>query len=253
MDDPLLLVVARPGDVDLARLERRADRVHARHELPVAEHLESRSAGPGHDAHAQGDVGRVGDLHADVGERRAERAHAEGHHVHRPAPHRAREQLPEAGPHLRRVLPVVGRPGVGLAFGAHEGPVLDAGDVARVGCRPVRAGALGRIELDERARLDQLLAQQLVLLVCPFEPVDGIRLAEGDHLVHPPQEPLIPSGWGVQRDGHNADSLRGNGSNRLPAAAQTGLTVALCTPEDPGACGDTARLTPAAQRSGRTS
>src|SRR6266566_1570700 len=116
---------------------------------------------------------------------------------------------------------------VGLALGAHEGPVLDAGDVARIRCRPVRPGALGRIELDERARLDQLLAQQLVLLVRAFEPVDGVRLAESDHLVHPPEELLVASGWGVQRDGHNADSLRGNGSNSLPATAEAGRTVPL--------------------------
>ena len=37
-----------------------------------------------------GDVGGVGELHADVGDRRAERAHAERHDVHRAALHRSR-------------------------------------------------------------------------------------------------------------------------------------------------------------------
>ena len=41
------------GDVLLARLERRADRVQARHELAVvAQHVEGAAAHAGHDAHA---------------------------------------------------------------------------------------------------------------------------------------------------------------------------------------------------------
>jgi hypothetical protein len=43
------------------------DRVQAGHELAVlAEHLERAGAHAGHDPHADGHVGRVGDLDADV-------------------------------------------------------------------------------------------------------------------------------------------------------------------------------------------
>jgi hypothetical protein len=67
--------------------------VHAGHEFAVgAEHVEHRLAHAGHGAHVDHDVGAVGDLDADVGDRRAERAHGEGDHVHGAAAHAALEQ-----------------------------------------------------------------------------------------------------------------------------------------------------------------
>ncbi len=207
MDDPLLVRVARPGNVFLARLQRRTDRVHTGHELAVvAEHVERALTGPGHRAHADGDVGGVGDLHADVGERGTERAHAERHDVHRAAAHRAAEQVMELRPHLRRRLPVVRRPGVVLPLRADEGAVLHAGDVAGVGVRPVGAGALPAVEADERARVDQLFAEELPLGVGSVEPVHRVRLAERRDLVDPvEQSPML--GLGV--DGRHALSLPG--------------------------------------------
>ena len=110
-------LVARPGGRLLALGQRRADRVQARHERPVlAEHVERALAHAGHDPHAHRHVGRVRELDADLGDRRAERAHAERHHVHGPAAHRALELVLEHDPHVRGVLPVVVRAGVlGLA------------------------------------------------------------------------------------------------------------------------------------------
>ena len=50
--------------------ERVADRVDAGHELAVvAEHVEDGLAHAGHDPHVHHDVGGVGELHADVGDR----------------------------------------------------------------------------------------------------------------------------------------------------------------------------------------
>ena len=219
--------------VGLARLERRADRVHARHELAVvAEHLERGGAGPGHRPHAHGDVGRVGDLDADVRQRRAERAHAEGHDVHRPAPHRAREQLVEPGPHLRRVLPVVGRPGVGFALGADEGAVLDAGDVARDRMPPSTSPGAW----PDRARRTCPRRRAACSAARTPRPSPSNQWTESGSQratisFTQPSELLVPGGWGVQRDGHDADSLRGNGPNSLPAAARDGRTAARCTRE----------------------
>ena len=97
VDDVLVVRVARPGDVLLALGERHADRVHAGDELAVvAEHLERAGAHAGHDPHRDRDVGGVGELDADVGDRRAERAHRERDHVHRAALHRALEELARA-------------------------------------------------------------------------------------------------------------------------------------------------------------
>ena len=126
-------------------LERRAHRVQAGDELAVvAEHVEGALAHAGHDPHVHRDVRRVGELHADVGDGRAERAHRERHHVHRAALHRAPEQLgerrPSSPPASRQLL--VGPASTSL-LRADEGAVLDPGDVAGVGVGPVAVGPLG--------------------------------------------------------------------------------------------------------------
>ena len=136
------------GDVGLAGLERHADRVHARDELAVgAEHVERALAHAGHDAHAHGDVRGVGELDADVRDRRAERAHRERHDVERAAAHRARVEARASRARIsagsRQLL--VGPASISL-LAADERAVLDAGDVAGVAARveAVRALAPGR-------------------------------------------------------------------------------------------------------------
>ena len=156
--DDVLLRVARPGHVLLAGRERRADGVHAGHDplLALVDLREDRQADPRHDPHVDDDVGRVGQLDADLRHRRADRPHAERQHVHRPAPHRAVEQPLQLAPHLERVFPVVGRAGRLLRERADEGPVLDPRDVARVRSRVIAARPEFLVELDERAALDHL-------------------------------------------------------------------------------------------------
>ena len=149
-------VVARPRHVGLARLERHADGVDARHELAVgAEHVERALAHAGHDPHARRDVRRVGELDADVRDRRAERPHRERDHVERAAAHRARVEAQHLGAHLGRVAPVVGGAGVVSALAADEGAVLDAGDVAGIAARVEAVRPRRRVDRIERARLDE--------------------------------------------------------------------------------------------------
>ena len=115
VDDVLVVSVAGPGDVCLTLAEWVADRVEARHEVAVgAKDVEGSLAHAGHDAHRHRHVGGVGDLDADVGDLGAERAHREGHHVHRAALHAAVEELVEHATHLCGVTPVVGRASVPL-------------------------------------------------------------------------------------------------------------------------------------------
>ena len=119
----------------------------------VAEDVERLGAHPGHDPHVDHDVGRVGQLHADLGLVRAQRAHRE--RARRTSCGRriaAAEELVHLGAHLGRRAPVVRRAGVLLALGADEGAVLDAGDVAGVRPGQVAVGALGLRELGEGAR-----------------------------------------------------------------------------------------------------
>ena len=67
------------------------DGVQARHEVAVARRAcpAPASAHAGHDAHVGDDVGRIGDLDADVGDVGSHRTHAERDHVHRAPLHAA--------------------------------------------------------------------------------------------------------------------------------------------------------------------
>ncbi|MNS99358.1 hypothetical protein D3C72_1337590 [compost metagenome] len=156
--------VAGPGHVLLAGLERCAHGVDARHELAIgAQHLVHGLAHAGHDAHVDGHVGAVGQLDADVCNGRAQRAHAEGHHVHGAALHAAVKQGLQRGAHLCRRHPIVGRACVFLGGRADVGAVFHAGHVRRIGPGQVTARALGRVELLEGACINQLLAKPVVL------------------------------------------------------------------------------------------
>ena len=104
-----------------------------------AQRLQHPRAHARHDVHRDHHVRRIGDLHADLGDRRANRAHRVGNHIHRAAAHRAGEQ-----------------PGRGLLFisagsaqllvgpasssrvGADERELLDPGDIAGIGAAEVR-------------------------------------------------------------------------------------------------------------------
>ena len=94
MDDVLAVRITGPGHVRLALGERHPHRVDTRHEGTVGSELIERTlAHPGHDPHRRGHVGRVGQLHADVGDGAAEGSHGEGDHVHGAAPHRTPVEL----------------------------------------------------------------------------------------------------------------------------------------------------------------
>src|SRR6266567_8783461 len=74
--DVLGLFVTWPWDVLLAWSKRHADRVRARDEVAVLpQHVVDDTTHTGHDAHTHRDIGRIGQLDARVGDRRAERSH----------------------------------------------------------------------------------------------------------------------------------------------------------------------------------
>ena len=130
-----------------------AEAVQAARELVVvAELLPGDVAHARHDAHADRDVERIGELHADLRQRRADRAHDERHDVHRPPAHAAVEQRRAAWrtPALGSIQLLVG-PAMSSAGRADEGEVLAAGDVVGIGAVQVAAGQLLLVELDEDA------------------------------------------------------------------------------------------------------
>ena len=136
MHDPLLFLVAGPGDIRFTRLEWRADRVHARHELALfAEPVDHRATHARHDAHAHGDVRRIGDFDADLRDRRADGPHGERHDIHRASAHAAVEQTLEFAAHFARVDPIVGRSRLLLRPTADEGALFHPRDIARMRTR----------------------------------------------------------------------------------------------------------------------
>src|SRR5690606_35569865 len=116
------------GGVLFASGQRCAHGVHTGHELAFgAEHVEHGLAHAGHQLLIHGHVGAVGQFDPDVGDVRAEWAHAERHHVHRAASHAAVKQRLQRGAHFSGVHPVVGGAGVFLFLGANVGTVFHAG------------------------------------------------------------------------------------------------------------------------------
>jgi len=78
-------------------------------------------ANAGHDPHVDGDEGRVGELHTNLGEGGSNGAHGEGNDVHGPALHGAVIELVHLGPHLVGSHPVVRGAGIILLLRANEG------------------------------------------------------------------------------------------------------------------------------------
>ena len=188
----LFVGVARPRHVLDALAQRHADRVHARDELAVlAERVERALAHARHDPHVGDDVRAVGQLDADVGDWRAERAHRERHDVHRAPFHAAVEEPVELVAHLGGVGPVVRRARVVLVLRADERAVLDARDVARVACARGRSSGAWRRRAGERAGVDQQLGEAVVLLRRAVAPVDVLRLGDRRDLVHPGKQLLV--------------------------------------------------------------
>ncbi len=191
MDDVLGLV-AGPGDVRLARRQRRAQGVDRGHEEAVfTDRVQGLLAHAGHHPHGDGDIGAVGDLDAQGGDLRADRAHGEGHHIHGAAAHAALEQAVQGLAHLGGRDPVVGRPGVDFILGADEGPALHPGHVLRIGGGVEGVRALRRIEAFQGAGGDQLVGEPGPFGLGAVAPMHAVRLGQRRHFAHPLDERLI--------------------------------------------------------------
>ena len=157
-----------------------------------------------HDAHVDDDVGGVGEFDADLRHGRADRPHGERKDVHGAAPHAAGEELLDPLAHDIGVFPVVGGAGVVLGERADEGALLDARDIGGRGAGIETAGPLLIVEREEGAGLDQLVAEEVVLLLSAGDPVDALGLGEFGHLFDPANEMGVGgrgSGGGLGRHG----------------------------------------------------
>ena len=139
-------------------------------------------------------VGRVGELDADVGHVRAERAHA------RRAPRTSCgpscepvEQRPSASPASRRdPASCWSGPASLLGAGADEGPVLDPGHVVGIRAAPGRSSGAWRPTAARRCPAStSSRTEPVVLLGRTVAPVDLVRFGQGRHLLDPRQQTLV--------------------------------------------------------------
>ena len=193
-------LVARPFHIGLARGQRCAHGVHARHKSAVhAQHVIHRTAHARHDALVDRNIGAVADLDANVRNVRAQRAHRKRHHEHGASGHAAVKQWRQGGAHLGGFHPVVGGACVFFARAANIGAVFHAGHVAGVRAGQKAVGALGGVEFGKGAGVHQLLAQRLVFLLRAVAPVDGRGFAQRGHVGHPGnQARVFDKVWGLE-------------------------------------------------------
>ena len=136
------------------------------------------------------------------------RPHEVGHHVHRPAPHRAVEEAAELAVGVLGGHPVVVRSGFLARRRTDEREVLDARDVARMGAMEVAARELLRIQRDQDALLDGVRREALLLLLGPVAPHDGVGLREAGAFLDPGEK------MGILREGVPQRGGRQNSAHR---------------------------------------
>ena len=199
-----LVVAARPRDVGLAVGSSGAPTECRAGTKSPSSPIRSRAAcaHPGHDPHVDDDVRRVGDLDAELGDRRAERAHRERDDVHRAAAHRAGEQALEG----RRAS----RPGRASCWWGRRPPRAAAQMKVR---SSTRATSLGSERARKRVRAlgrgssrmnvppsTSCVGQPVPLLLRAVAPLDPVGLGQLGDLLHPLQQLLVRVG-GLSRPG----------------------------------------------------
>ncbi len=127
----------------------------------VAELVERGLAHPRHDSHVQHDVEAIGQLDANLRQRRPERAHHVGQDVHRAPAHRAVEPSAQLRVSLDRVGPVVSRPRINFVRRTNEGQLFGACDVVGVRSMQVAARAFLLIQFDEYSCGDCLFGEPI--------------------------------------------------------------------------------------------
>ena len=151
-----------------------------------AQLLQHRRTDVRHDAHIEHDVNAVRQFHADLAERRTDRPHGEGDHVHGAPLHGALEDLPGTAIAFFRRHPVIRRARVFAQCGADEGEIFRARDIvdgramidaARPFC-PGSSSATSPLSTASRVR-------RVFLLFRPIDPDNTLRLAHLRHLGNP--------------------------------------------------------------------
>ena len=144
----------------------------------LAQLLERGGAHPRHDSHVEHDVDAVGQLDADLRQRRSERTHHVRHHVHRAPAHRAVEPSAQLRVSVGGIGPVVSRARVDFVRRADEGQLFGARDVVGIRAMQVAAGPLLLVQLDEYSRGDCLLGEPIFFGFVTVAPDDCVRFGQ---------------------------------------------------------------------------
>ena len=155
MHDVLVVWVAWPCRTLLTGSEWIANGVHTWHPIVVAQDIESALAHASHDAHADCNVGTIGELDTNVSNGRAKWSHRERHYIHGAALHGALVQRIHFCTHHRWFTPVVVRASVCFVGGTNECAIFNASNIARVRMCPVTVRALCFIEFLKCSRINK--------------------------------------------------------------------------------------------------
>ena len=157
----------------------------------VAEAFERDLAHARHNPQTEHDIFGIGDLEADLGQRRICRAHDVGNDEHRAPAHSAREQLPKFRICLGWVRPVIRWAGFLFRWCADKSELLDARHVVRIRPVQIRPRNSLLVEFHQHILVDRLTDQKLMLALRAVAPENVLRLCQRRDLVHPIEHSLI--------------------------------------------------------------
>ena len=162
----------------------------------LAQLLQDLSADARHNVHVHDDVRRVGQLHADLGDGRADRTHGERDHVQGATLHAALVKPGHCLLQFGGVDPVGRRAGVLLLLARDVGAVFHARNVGSVGAGEIASGALLRVQLGEHAGRDQRVAHRLVFFFRAIAPDHVLGLCELREILDPSDQFFMLGGQG---------------------------------------------------------
>ena len=123
------------------------------------------------------------------------RTHAEGQYVHDATLHAAAKKLLQPPPHNVWVFPIIGRPGAIARKRADERAVFNAGNIARHRASIEASGPALLIKTSKGSRINEALAEKVVLSLRTVNPVNGIGTAQLRHLLDPANQMFICRRW----------------------------------------------------------
>ena len=138
-----------------------------------------------HQAHVRDHIGRVGDLDATAGDRRIDRSHAIGNHIHRAALHAAGEQGIDLGVGRRWMFPVVVRSRVVGVPGTDKGQVLNTRHIRWMRAVQITPGMCFGIQGMQVSACEHQLRQRVILAIAAVAPMNSLRFGQRSNFSDP--------------------------------------------------------------------